>query len=122
MNQSLSLEARRKLVQFLCAMAWSDFKVRDAERTHIQRLIQRLGLPEEVVEEARLWLADPGAVRRVDPIEIPEDQKNLFFSEASQLMLVDGELHSEEAETLDLLRRLLFPAEEDGYDSAESQS
>ncbi len=120
MDPSLPLEARRKLVEFLCAMAWSDFKVRDAERAHIERLIQRLELPDDMVEEAKHWLSSPGNVRRIDPIEIPDDQKNLFFSEASQLMLVDGELHSEEAETLDLLRRLLFPSEEDEYGTSEA--
>ena len=38
---------------------------------------------------------------------------DLFFSEASRVMLVDGVLHEEEAETLDLLRRILFPEDDD---------
>jgi hypothetical protein len=111
-NQALPEEDRLRLVKFVCAMAWSDFEVHAEERDHIMRLIGRLDLPESAAERARVWLSDPNTVREIDPSTIPREQRNLFFSEAGRIMLVDGVLREEEAETLDVLRRLLFPEDD----------
>ena len=113
MEPKLTPEDRLTLVRFVCGMAWTDFEVRDAERRHIRKLVKRLELDVAALEAVDAWLSSAEAAGPVDPGAIPNEQRDLFFSEASRLMLADGTLAEEEELTLDLLRRLLYPEKDD---------
>jgi len=112
-DPELTPQLRLDLVRFVCGMAWTDFKIQEAERVHILRLAERLELGEGGQEAVEAWLASPDAAGPVDPAAIPQSQRDLFFSEASKVMLVDGVLAEEEELTLELLRRLLYPEKDE---------
>ncbi|MCS6858486.1 MAG: TerB family tellurite resistance protein [Sandaracinaceae bacterium] len=103
----LDSEERLRLMKFVCAFAWADLKVADAERSFVRRLFRRLALGPE--EEAKIeeWLEVPPPPEEVDPNDVPRAHRQLFLKVMRELVQADGTVSEEERELLQLLEQLL---------------
>ena len=103
----LDVESRMRLVAFLCAFAWTDLEVKASERAFVLRILDRFMLDPSEREQAEVWLRLPPRPEQLDPTDIPVAQRQVFLSQAAQLMAIDGTVTPDERETLDLFERLL---------------
>jgi uncharacterized tellurite resistance protein B-like protein len=106
MLEELTREDRLRLMKFVCAFAWADLEIQDAERTMVGRLITKLGL-EEDREQILRWLKSPPPAEDVDPTRVPSHHRQLFLDAARQLFEADGVVDPHEQEQFELLEQLL---------------
>jgi uncharacterized tellurite resistance protein B-like protein len=106
MLEGLDRRQRLKLMKFVCSFAWADLEVRDAERAFVVRMVERLGLDVEELEQVRGWLDHPPSPDSVDPMTIPEAHRKIFLEAIEGIIAADGEVSAEESETLTVLRDL----------------
>ena len=111
--RDLSKEDRLRLVRFVCSFAWADLEVQDAERGFVQRLFEQLELDESEQAQAQQWLKLPPPPEDVDPTDIPQEHRDLFLVQVTQMMTADGVVDPNEMETLTLFEQLLRPQAED---------
>ena len=104
--ESLSRSDRLQLVKFVCAFAWADLEVHDAERRFVQRLITELGLEDERAKVLE-WLQTPPPTEEIDPTRVPSEHRQLFLETARQVFQADGVIDQYEQEEFDLLEQLL---------------
>lgn len=104
---TLSVEDRLQLLKFVCAFAWADFKVKPAERELVGRIIQRCGLDGEESAQVEAWLQSPPNPDEIDPLDVPQEHRQLLLSLVLEMIAVDGEISPEESETYNLLTQLL---------------
>jgi len=114
MLKELGPEDRLRLLRFVCAFAWADLEVGEAERDFVQRLVKALALTSAEVQAVEKWLKSPPRPEEIDPQDIPEEQRELVLLAAAAVVSTDGKLSSREAENLKLLEQLLT-----GDDSTE---
>lgn len=107
MLNKLEKQDRLQLMKFVCAFAWADLKVEDEERNFVGKLIDRLGLEEDEVEQVQKWLEVPPKAEEIDPNEIPVEHRQLFIDAARAMVVVDGKVDADEAENLALLEQLI---------------
>jgi uncharacterized tellurite resistance protein B-like protein len=107
MLDDMTPSERLLLLRFVCAFAWSDLEVLDAERSFVRRLVDELDLtPAERVEVAG-WLDSGVPPEVVDPNLIPRAHRDTFLSMARQVVAADGRTDPDESEDLRLLQQLL---------------
>jgi uncharacterized tellurite resistance protein B-like protein len=107
MVASLSRDDRLRLMKFVCAFAWADLEIQDAERRFISRLIDKLELNDD--REAILkWLESPPPAEDVDPTRVPPEHRELILDAARQLFESDGVVDPKEQEQFELLEQLLM--------------
>ncbi len=94
-------------MQFVCSFAWADLEVRDAERSFVARLADRLEFDLEDQLRVRGWLDHPPAPESIDPTTIPDSHRKIFLEAIEGVIAADGEIAEEESETLAVLRELL---------------
>jgi uncharacterized tellurite resistance protein B-like protein len=111
--RDLDKDSRLRLVRFVCSFAWADLEVQDAERSFVTKLLAELGLDEDERRAADEWLAVPPLPEEVDPMDIPDDHRQVFLSTALQVVGADGNVDSAEMEMLSLFEKLLRGADED---------
>lgn len=111
----LDPESRLRLVRFVCSFAWADLEVQEAERSFVTRLLGELGLHEDERKAADEWLTVPPRPEDVDPMDIPEDHRQIFLNTALQVVGADGNVDSAEMEMLSLFEKLLRADPEDTY-------
>ena len=107
MPTSLNREDRLKLMKFICSFAWADLEVRDEERKFIAKMVAQLGLDEDEMSQVQQWLIVPPSAEELDPGQIPPEHKQLFLDAARAVIVADGTVGQEEAETLALLDLLV---------------
>ena len=105
--KTLDREERMQLMKFVCSFAWADLQVQDEERNFVRKMIDRLDLDAEEVDQVNRWLEVPPAPEEVDPATIPREHKQLFIDAARAMVVVDGRVDPEEAENLALLEMLV---------------
>jgi uncharacterized tellurite resistance protein B-like protein len=105
--QDLDTESRTRLIGFLCSFAWADLEVQEAERSFVLKLLEQFMLDPSEREQAELWLKVPPRPEDVDPMDIPDDQRQVFLATAMQLVTADGQVSPQEMETLALFEKLL---------------
>jgi len=105
--QDLDQESRLRLVRFVCSFAWADLEVQDAERNWVHKLLDELGLDEEMQAQAERWLKVPPPPEDVDPLDIPLEHRQIFLNTVLQVVGADGVVDSKEMETLSIFEKLL---------------
>ena len=114
--RDLDRTSRLRLVRFVCSFAWADLEMADAERNFVTRLLAELDLDPEERAEAEQWLKVPPLPEDIDPLDIPEEHRQVFLNAALQVVGADGQIEQAEMETLALFERLLRAnPEEDTY-------
>jgi uncharacterized tellurite resistance protein B-like protein len=106
MLETMNRDDRLHLLRCVCALAWADGVVQDAERKFVQRLANRLPIADD---ERRLidgWLNRPLHPAEADPTRIRPDHRQAFLTLARELVEADGQLDPEERERLELLEQL----------------
>jgi uncharacterized tellurite resistance protein B-like protein len=104
---TLSREERLRLMRFICSVAWADLKVRPEEREFALKLVDRLGLQADEIEQVKGWLEVPPRADDVDPEQIPRSHRALFLHTLRELVVADGEVDAQEQTSIDLLETLL---------------
>ncbi len=105
--KTLDREDRMRLMKFVCAFAWADLEVEESERSLVRRLVSRLGLEEEERKQVEEWLVVPPRPEEVDPADIPRAHRKLFLDTVRAVIVADGKVDEEEAESLLLFEQLL---------------
>jgi hypothetical protein len=72
----------------------------------VHRLVSRLHLSAEEARQVEGWLKVPPPEDDVDPTSIPSDHRKLFVDTLREMVASDGEVSSEEKETLALIEQL----------------
>lgn len=103
----LGRQERLQLVKFVCAFAWADLEVSDAERLFIARVVRGLRLDPEEIGLVEGWLEVPPPPEEVDPARVPPERRKLFLEAAREVVEADGAAGPGERESLKLLERLL---------------
>ena len=93
-------------MKFVCAFAWADLEIQDAEREFVGKLINALELHEDRDGILR-WLERPPPPEEVDPTLVPAEHRQLFFDAAQLMVRADGAIAPAEREQLALFRELL---------------
>lgn len=107
MFESLSRDDRLLLIQFVCAFAWTDLEVKDAERRFVRRLVERLQLDAADREQAEQWLHVAPSPESVSPKRVPEQHRRTFVEAVRALIYADGSVDEEERSRFDALKAAL---------------
>ena len=94
-------------MKFVCSFVWADLEVADKERTHVKKLMAKLGLDAEEAKQVEEWLTVPPPPEDVDPNRIPQAHKQLFLKTLDGVIGADGKKSEEERELMALLKELL---------------
>ncbi len=103
----LNHAAAMKLLEFVCAFAWADLKVRQAERDLVMRIVGRLGLSHRDAEQVKAWLEVAPDEDDIDPSTIPREHRELFLQLAAAVVESDGQVAPVERDALELFRGLM---------------
>ena len=106
MFEGLDRRQRMHLLKFVCSFAWADLEVRAEERSFVARLVERMELEPDDRAQVRAWLEVPPAADSVDPMTIPQAHRKIFLEAIEGVISADGEVATEERETLAILRDL----------------
>ena len=106
MAASLSRDDRLSLMKFVCTFAWADLEIQDAERSFVNRLVDKLELGDDR-EMILKWLESPPPGEEVDPTRVPPEHRELILDAARQLFESDGVVDPKEQEQFELLEQLL---------------
>jgi uncharacterized tellurite resistance protein B-like protein len=106
MLDSMDREDRLRLMKFVCSFAWADLEVADDERNFVRKLVEWLELDDEEQQQVQKWLEVPPPPEEVDPAEIPHSHRQLFIDTARAMIVADGRVDEDEAESLALLEML----------------
>jgi uncharacterized tellurite resistance protein B-like protein len=107
MFSQLSSKDRLRLMKFVCSFAWADLEVRPEERAFIAQLIRGLELGRDEEIQVHGWLDLPPALDGLDPTTIPVDHRRFFLEAIEGVIHSDGQLATEELESLEIFRQLL---------------
>lgn len=105
--QALDREDRLRLMKFICSFAWADLEIQDDERKFIGKLVKELELDEEEQALVEGWLEVPPRAEEVDPAEIPPAHRQLFLDTVRAIIVSDGKIDRDEAESFALLEALM---------------
>ncbi len=97
---------RRKLLQLVTSVAWSDLAITAGEVAYIHGLAARLRLSAEEAREVQGWLKTPPPPEEVDPTTIPREHREIFLGAVREMMEADDNVSDEEKESLALLEAL----------------
>jgi uncharacterized tellurite resistance protein B-like protein len=107
MLQELSREDRMLLLEFVCAFAWTDLEVTDAERRFVQRLASRLGLDAEEHKQVEHWLYVAPSPHAIDPARVPAAHRKDFIEAVRAMIYADGHVDTEERMRFEQLKAAL---------------
>lgn len=105
--EDLNPSERMTLMRFVCSFAWADLEIQAEERRFVSALIRGLELSVEEKTAVEGWLARPPSEEEVDPDSIPRRHRALFLAAVECVIQVDGQVTPEEAESFDVLQRIL---------------
>ena len=104
MLAELNAAERLLLLKYLCAFAWTDLVVTDAERRFVRRMVKHAELGESDAAQVEAWLDVAPSPASVDVRQVPREKRRVFIEAARALMHADGEVEAEERAQLDRLR------------------
>lgn len=107
MFQDLSSEERLTLLKFLCAFAWTDLDVQEAEKRFIRRVTEKLSLDAGDRQQVEAWLHVAPSPNSVTPDQVPTQHRRAFLEAVRALIYVDGEVDAEERDAFEKLQRAL---------------
>lgn len=104
MIDRLPAPERQLLFKFLCAFAWADGEVGDAERRFVRRLMEKLPLTKDERLDVESWMVIPLGEADVDPGKVPAESRRVFLEACRALVFMDGKVTDEEQRQFDALR------------------
>ncbi len=107
MLKDMNQKQRLQLLEFICAFAWADLEVQPEEWEKVRQVMKRLHIPVEEREHVLGWLVTPPDAEEIDPQLIPEEHRAVFLRAAEEVIRADGEINEDEAEQLEVFRRIL---------------
>jgi uncharacterized tellurite resistance protein B-like protein len=107
MFQELSRDDRLLLLKFVCAFAWTDLAISDAERRFVRRLVGKLELDADDARQVEEWLDIAPAPHSVNPTRIPREHRHTFVEAVRAMIYADGQVDPEEREQLEKLKAAL---------------
>jgi hypothetical protein len=107
MLERLNRDERLLLMKFVCAFAWADDEVHEGERRFVRRIMGKLELLPEEVNEVESWLLIPPSPDEVDPAMIPAAHRDIFLGAVRAVLFADGDVSPEEEARLAALQRSL---------------
>ncbi len=105
--EALDREDRLRLMKFICSFAWADLEIQDDERVFIGKLVKELELDDAEKALVDGWLEVPPRAEEVDPAEIPKAHRQLFLDTVRAIIVSDGKIDRDEAESFALLEALM---------------
>ncbi len=75
----LTTEEKLSVMRFICAFAWADLEVQNAERKLIKQIMTALDLDEEHHPTVMNWLDRPPRAEDVDPLTVPDSLKDIIL-------------------------------------------
>jgi len=103
----LERQDKLRLLRFACALAWADLTVQEPERELFRQLVDAMGFEGADRTAALGWLRRPPRPEEVDPQDVPPEHRQLFLEAARSMVERDGVVARGEAESLELLEKLL---------------
>ncbi|MCA9591963.1 MAG: TerB family tellurite resistance protein [Myxococcales bacterium] len=94
-------------MKFVCAFAWTDLEIRDAERRFVEHLAHKLELGADEREQVEQWLHVAPAPGEVDPSLVPPEHRRAFIESVRALIYIDGEVDPDERQQFERLRNAL---------------
>jgi hypothetical protein len=107
MLNELSRTDRLRLMKFVCSFAWADLEVQDEERRFVQKMVRRLELEGDDLDQVASWLEVPPPPEEVDPSEVPAAHRQIFLETIRGLIAADKHVDPDERENLALFEQLL---------------
>jgi len=107
MLDDLDKDERLRLMKFICSFAWANLEIKDAERSFVHDMVERLHLDQAERDMVSEWMEVPPRAEELDPSEIPVAHRQLFLDAARAMIVADGKVDHEEAENLVLLEQLM---------------
>ncbi len=107
MFEALSRQDRLLLLKFVCAFAWVDLEVTDAERRFVERLVERLELEPSERAEVERWLSVAPSPQSVEPALIPAEHRRTFIETLRAVIYADGGVDEEERQRFEALKEKL---------------
>lgn len=108
MFDGLEASERQYLFRFLCAFAWVDGTVDEAERRFVRRLMERANLSDAEKLDVEATLLHPPPVGEIDPSKISPANRRVFVESIRALIFVDGQVGEEEKAHFEALRAALI--------------
>jgi uncharacterized tellurite resistance protein B-like protein len=107
MFENLSRDERMLLLRFVCAFAWTDLEIHQAERQFVERLIARMELSAEDRAEALSYLHVAPSPEATNPKLVPKEHRRVFIEAVRALIYADGDVDDEERERFEKLKVVL---------------
>ena len=98
----------KRLLGFLCAVAWADRAIQPQERAYFQRLMERFQMSDVDARQLIMDLQRPPSVEALDLDSIPEEHRRRFLREAERVANADGRVTAEEKLVLKTLRQRIL--------------
>lgn len=108
MFEGLDASERQYLFRFLCAFAWVDGAVDEAERKFVRRLMEKAGLDGADKLDVEATLLHPPPAADVDPSRISPANRRIFVESIRALIFVDGQVGDGERLQFEALREALL--------------
>lgn len=108
MFDGLEASERQYLFRFLCAFAWVDGSIDEAERKFVRRLMDKANLSEAEKLDVEATLLHPPPAAEVDPSKISPANRRVFVESIRALIFVDGQVGDEEKLQFEALREALL--------------
>jgi len=105
--EDLTQTERMTLMRFVCSFAWADLEIQTEERRFVSDLVRGLELKAEEKAAVEGWLTRPPSEEEVNPDTIPKRHRALFLAAVECVIQVDGQVTPEEAESFEVLQRIL---------------
>ncbi len=103
----LSSQERMQLLRFVCSFAWIDLKITPEEQELVAKMITRLELDTDEMNQVTGWLKAPPPPESVDPQDIPHEHRVRFLRAMESVVAVDGEVTEDERETVIVFAQLI---------------
>ena len=107
MLERLNRDDRLLLLKFVCAFAWADDVVEEGERRFVRRIMGKLALSADEVNDVESWLLVPPPPEELDPAKIPVEYRQVFLGAVRAVLVADGNVSPEEEAKLAALQRAL---------------
>ena len=104
----LTPDERMRLLRFVCSFAWADLEVTDTEKAFVKRLVAKMPITPEEIEQVDEWLEFPPDPDSVDPTDIPPEHKQVYLAQVLNMVRADGNIGTEEVEIFALFEKLIL--------------
>ena len=102
----LLADEKLQIMRFVCAFAWADLKIHEAERSLINRFMDALEVNEAGRQAIEDMMKRPPRPEDIDPYDLAPELRETVIQAAEAMTVTDGEISPREKELMSLLRDL----------------